>query len=39
MYAIYAMPDHVHIFFAMHPDQSLSDLARDLKTNSSKFLN
>jgi putative transposase len=37
--AINYMPDHVHIFFGFHPDQSLSDLLRDIKSNTSKFIN
>lgn len=37
--AIYAMPDHIHILVAIQPDQSVSDLVRDIKSNSTKFLN
>jgi putative transposase len=37
--AINFMPDHVHILFGYNPSQSLPDLARDIKTNSSKFIN
>lgn len=37
--AINFMPDHVHIFFGYNPSQSLPDLARDIKANSSKFIN
>jgi REP element-mobilizing transposase RayT len=33
------MPDHVHLFFGMRPTQSLSDLMRDLKSDSSKWIN
>jgi putative transposase len=36
--AINCMPDHVHVFFGLHPSQSISDLLRDIKTNSSKFI-
>lgn len=39
LWAIYCMPDHVHIFVGKHPTQSESDLARDIKSNSSKFIN
>jgi REP element-mobilizing transposase RayT len=39
MLAINAMPDHVHLFFGMRPTQSLSDLMRDLKSDSSKWIN
>ncbi len=37
--AIYVMPDHVHIFIGMQPDISISDLTRDIKAGSSKFIN
>ena len=37
--AINCMPDHTHIFIGMKPDQSLSDLVRDIKAISSKFIN
>ena len=33
------MPDHVHIFFGMRPDQSLSDLMRKVKGESSEWIN
>ncbi|MCW3071164.1 MAG: family transposase [Bacteroidetes bacterium] len=39
LYAIYCMPDHTHIFVSMNPSQSISDLIRDLKSASSKFIN
>jgi REP element-mobilizing transposase RayT len=39
MLAINAMPDHVHLFFGMRPIQSLSDLMRDLKSDTSKWIN
>ena len=39
LYAIYAMPDHVHILVSMSPNISVSDLARDIKAGSSKFVN
>jgi len=38
MYAIYCMPDHTHVFVSMQPDKSISDLARDIKSNSSSFI-
>ena len=31
--------DHVHVFFEMHPSQALSDIVRDLKSISSKWIN
>ncbi|MFT6827861.1 MAG: putative transposase [Roseivirga sp.] len=37
--AIYCMPDHCHILVGINPSQSISDLARDIKSNSSKWLN
>ena len=37
--AINNMPDHLHMLVGLRPDSSLSDLVRDVKTNSSKFIN
>ena len=37
--AINGMPDHVHVFFGMRPNQSLSDLMQDIKGGSSKWIN
>ena len=37
--AINTMPDHIHIFIGMKPDTSLSELVRDVKANSSKWIN
>ncbi len=37
--AINSMPDHIHIFIGMKPDIALSDLVRDIKNNSSRFIN
>lgn len=37
--AIFCMPDHCHILVGMKPKQSISDLARVIKTNSSKWIN
>ena len=33
------MPDHIHIFVGFQPSISISDLVRDVKNNSSKFIN
>jgi REP element-mobilizing transposase RayT len=33
------MPDHLHLLIGLRPDASLSDLVRDVKANSSKFIN
>jgi REP element-mobilizing transposase RayT len=37
--AINGMPDHVHLLFGMRPIQSLSDLMRDIKSDSSLWIN
>lgn len=37
--AINGMADHVHIFLSLNPDICLSDLMRDIKANSSGFIN
>ncbi len=33
------MPDHMHLLVGLQPDSSLSDLMRDIKAGSSKFIN
>lgn len=33
------MSDHVHVFFGLKPAMSISDLIRDVKNNSSNFIN
>ncbi len=33
------MPDHVHAFIGLKPAISISDLVRDMKNNSSNFVN
>ena len=37
--AINNMPDHLHMLVGLRPDSSLSDLVRDVKAVSSKFIN
>lgn len=37
--AIYCNPDHIHILIGLNPTVSLSELARDIKANSSRFIN
>ncbi len=37
--AINSMPDHLHLFFGMRPKQSLSDLMRLVKGDSSEWIN
>lgn len=39
LYAIYCMPDHVHIFVSMGPELAISDLVRDVKANATSFIN
>ncbi|MET3036455.1 IS200/IS605 family transposase [Chryseobacterium sp. NRRL B-14859] len=39
LFAVFAMPDHVHILVSMSPTISISDLVRDIKSASSKFIN
>jgi REP element-mobilizing transposase RayT len=36
---INGMPDHIHILIGLKPDCVLSDLVRDIKANSSKWIN
>lgn len=33
------MPDHIHAFIGLKPSMKISDLVRDIKNNSSKFIN
>ena len=37
--AQYCMPDHCHILIGLNPTQSISSLANDIKSNSSKWIN
>ena len=37
--AIYCMPDHAHLFVGLRPDQSISDLMREVKSKSSELIN
>lgn len=37
--AINNMPDHLHLLIGLRPDAALSDLVRDIKANSSRFVN
>jgi REP element-mobilizing transposase RayT len=39
MLAIYCMPDHTHILVGLNPASAISDLARDIKSISSGFIN
>jgi REP element-mobilizing transposase RayT len=38
MYAIYCMPDHTHILVSIKPNIAISDLVRDIKSNSTSFI-
>jgi putative transposase len=33
------MPDHIHVFISLKPSMAISDLVRDIKNNSSNFIN
>jgi len=37
--AINSMPDHLHLFIGFRPNQSLSDLMRIVKSESSEWIN
>jgi REP element-mobilizing transposase RayT len=37
--AVNGYKDHVHAFFELNPSLALSDVMRDIKTNSSKWIN
>jgi REP element-mobilizing transposase RayT len=37
--AINNLPDHLHLLVGLRPDSSLSELVRDIKAGSSKFIN
>ena len=39
LYIINGMPDHIHILLSLKPDVSISGMVRDIKANSSKFIN
>lgn len=39
VYTINGMPDHIHILLSIKPDCMLSDLMRDIKASSSKWIN
>ena len=36
--AIFAMPDHIHLLVGLNPNMAISDLVRDIKAGSSKFI-
>lgn len=37
--AINSVPDHLHMFFGLHPTQSISEIMRLVKGDSSEFVN
>ncbi|MGY6560798.1 MAG: IS200/IS605 family transposase [Luteibaculaceae bacterium] len=37
--SIFSMPDHTHLLIGLKPTISISDLVRDIKAGSSKFIN
>ena len=37
--AVYCNPDHTHILIGLHPSISTSDMAKDIKSNSSRWIN
>lgn len=39
VYAIGGMADHIHILISLKPNITVSDLVRDIKANSSKWIN
>lgn len=39
VYAIGGVSDHIHILISMKPNMAISDLVRDIKANSSKWIN
>lgn len=39
MLSVFCMPDHCHLLIGLKPSMSISDLVRDIKAGSSKFIN
>jgi putative transposase len=39
MLRVNSMPDHIHIFIGMRPNQSISDLMKNIKAESTKWIN
>lgn len=37
--AIYCMPDHLHLLVGLSPDQSVSDLVKEIKVSSNDLIN
>lgn len=39
LYAIYIMPNHLHLLVSINPDTAISDLVRTIKSESTKYIN
>lgn len=39
LYAIYIMPNHLHLLVSINPDTSISDFVRIIKSESTKYIN
>lgn len=39
LYAINGTADHIHLLLGMHPDESISNLVKSVKTQSTRFIN
>ena len=39
IYAIGGMPDHIHILISIKPSSAISDIVREIKANSSRWIN
>ncbi|RCU42804.1 IS200/IS605 family transposase [Chryseobacterium lacus] len=39
LFAVFTMPDHIHMLVSVKPTILISDLVRDIKAGSSKFIN
>jgi REP element-mobilizing transposase RayT len=37
--AINGMPDHIHLLISLSPEQAISDLVRDIKSNATHWIN
>ncbi len=37
--AIYCMPDHMHFLIGLNPNQSISDIVKEIKISSNNFIN
>lgn len=37
--AVNGMPDHLHLLLGLRPETALADVVRDIKANSSRFIN